>query len=329
MPRHVVFKKTGGPEVLEFVEEPAPTPGDGEIRLKVEAIGLNRAEIMFREGQYIEQPAFPARIGYEAAGVVEAVGPGVKGIAEGDRVATIPAFSMNEYGMYGERVLVPAHAAAHYPDHLSPAEAAATWMQYLTAYGALVDIGKLAAGQNIVITAASSSVGIAAIQMAKDIGATAIATTRTQVKKPALLKAGADHVIVTEEEDLAERVMGVTDGHGAHMAFDPVAGPMLQKLGAAAARGATIFVYGALSPEPTPYPLFEGLSKGLWIRGYTLFELGADSERMGRARSAVVAGLARGAYKPLIARTFPFDEIADAQRFMASNQQIGKIVVEV
>ena len=180
---------------------PLTEPGEGEVRLKVEAIGLNRAEVMFRQGQYLESPEFPSRLGYEATGTVDAVGPEVSGIRVGDRVSTIPSFSMGKYGVYGESAIVPASALARYPDNLSPIEGTAIWMQYLTAFGALVEYGHIKKNDPVLITAASSSVGLASIQIARAAGAPAIASTRGVDKKPFLLDAGADQVIVTDEED--------------------------------------------------------------------------------------------------------------------------------
>jgi NADPH2:quinone reductase len=256
MPKQVVFHETGDAHVLKIEDQPVCEPGAGEVRINVAAIGLNRAEIMFRRGQYLEQPQFPSRLGYEASGVVDALGPGVEGLNVGDRVSTIPAFSMVQYGVCGESAIVPAHAVAAYPENLSPAEGTSIWMQYMTAYGALVNYGKLKQGDVVLITAASSSVGLAAIQMVKAANATAIASTRGAGKKQALLDAGADHVIVTDEENLVERVMAITASNGATILFDPVAGPMLTTLAQATARGGTIFVYGALAPAPTPYSGF-------------------------------------------------------------------------
>jgi len=327
MPKQVVFHETGGAEVLKIEDQQVVEPGEGEVRIKVAAIGLNRAEVMFRMGHYLEQPQFPSRLGYEAAGVVEALGSGVDGLSIGDRVSTIPAFSMVQYGVYGESVIVPAHVVAAYPENLSPAEGASIWMQYMTAYGAIVDYGGLKEGDVVLITAASSSVGLAAIQISKAGGATAIASTRTADKKQALLDAGADHVIVTNDEDLPDRVMAITEGQGANLVFDPVAGPMLTALAQATARGGTIFVYGALSTDPTPFPLMEALGKGLSIRGYTLFEITGVPERMAKAKQFVYDGLAAGQLKPVVARTFALDDIVEAHRYMESNQQIGKIVV--
>ena len=329
MPTVVRFHETGGPEVLRLEDLPLTDPGEGEVRLKVEAIGLNRAECMFRQGQYLETPEFPSRLGYEAAGIVDAVGPGCSGIKIGDRVSTIPSFSVGKYGVYGETAIVPAYATAHYPDNLTPVEGAAIWMQYMTAYGALIEFGELRREDSVLITASSSSVGLAAIQMTKATGASAIATTRGADKRQVLLDAGAEHVVVTDEKDLAEAVMGITGGQGARLIFDPIAGPILEKLAEAAARGGIIFEYGALSTSPTPFPLFPALSKGLTIRGYTLFEIVSDPEKFARGKRYIYDGIQSAALKPIIDRTFPLKDIVDAHRYMESNQQKGKIVVIV
>ena len=328
MPKIVRFYETGGPEVLKIEESPLMEPGVGEVRLKVEAIGLNRAEVMFRQGQYLENPVFPSRIGYEAAGVIDAIGPDAAGIKIGDRVSTIPSFSVGAYGVYGESAIVPAYAVARYPEKLSPVEGTAIWMPYLTAFGALIEYGRLQKNQTVLITAASSSVGLAAIQITKSVGATAIAITRGTDKKSFLLGVGADHVIVSDEQDLVENVMAITSGKGADLAFDPVAGPMLEQLAGAAAPGATIFEYGALSTAATSFPLFAALAKGLTVRGYTLFEIVKNVESLARGKQFVYSGLETGVLKPIIDRVFPLENIVDAHRYMESNLQKGKIVVQ-
>ena len=330
MPKIVRFHETGEADVLKLEELPLTEPGEGEVRLKVEAIGLNRAEVMFRRGQYLETPKFPSQLGYEAAGIVDAVGPDVNSFQVGDRVSSIPAFSMTSYGVYGESAIGPVHAVAHYPDNLSTVEGAAIWMQYLTAFGALIEYGKLKKDDVVLITAGSSSVGLAAIQITKATRAMAIVTTRGTDKKQFLLEAGADHVIVTDEEDLAETVMAITSGKGANLIFDPIGGPVLEELAAAAAFGATIFEYGALSSDPTPFPLFSALAKGLTVRGYTLFELANAPEMLARAREYVFDGLQSSVFKPVIdSSTFCLNDIVKAHRYMESNQQKGKIVVTV
>jgi NADPH:quinone reductase-like Zn-dependent oxidoreductase len=244
-------------------------------------------------------------------------------------VSTIPSFSIGAYGVYGESAVVPAYAAAHYPGMLSPVEGTAIWMQYLTAFGALIEFGKLQKNDTVLITAASSSVGLAAIQITKSVGATAIAITRGADKNAFLMGAGADHVIITDEQDLVEGVMALTSGKGAAMAFDPVAGPILGELAGAAAPGATIFEYGALSPDPATFPLFAALAKGLTVRGYTLFEIVKNAERLARGKQFIYNGLASGALKPIIDRTFPLESIVEAHRYMESNRQKGKIIVTV
>lgn len=333
--RIVRFHETGGSSVLQIDELSRTSPEPDEVRIEIAAIGLNRAEVMFRNGAYLVAPSLPSRIGYEASGVIDAVGSNVTEFAIGDRVSTIPALSMSEYGVYGESATVPAYAVAKYPENLTPIEGTAIWMQYITAWGGLIDIGKLQAGQNIIITAASSSVGLSAIQIAKSVGATVIATTRGPSKVDSLLKAGADHVVQTGSEDLAERTAEITGGVGAHLIFDPVGGPMLQALADAAALGGMIIEYGALDDRETPYPLFTALGKGLSIRGYTLFEItsdaisGARRDRLEAAKDYVFNGVSSGDLKPIIDKTFPLDSIRDAHEHLESNEQIGKIVVTV
>jgi NADPH:quinone reductase-like Zn-dependent oxidoreductase len=325
----VRFHRTGGPEVLSLDTVDVPPPGPGEVRIAVKALGLNRAEAMFRSGRYLEEPTFPSRLGYEAAGIVEAVGPDVTDFKPGDAVSTIPAFSQGKYGVYGDVAIVPAYAVAKHPTSLGWEEAASIWMQYLTAYGALIGIANLSAGEAVAIPAASSSVGLAAIQIANMVGATPIALTRRGNKRDVLTQHGAAHVIATEEQDLVAELKRLTDGQGVRVVFDPVAGPTVAKLISAMARGGILFLYGALSPEPTPLPLFEVLGKSLTLRGYILFEITGDPARLEAAKAFVIDGLASGKLRPAIAKTFPLSEIVEAHRYLESNQQVGKIVVTV
>jgi NADPH:quinone reductase-like Zn-dependent oxidoreductase len=325
----VRFHAFGGPEVLKIQEEPIPDPGKGEVRLDVKAIGLNRAEVMFREGRYLETAVLPSKLGYEAAGVVAAVGPDVDKSWLGKKVSTLPAFLMTSYGVYGEVAIVPVSALAVYPEELTPEEGTSIWMQYLTAYGALIHHARIARNDFAMITAASSSVGIAAIEIVKTEGAISIATSRTSKKKAALLEIGAAHVIATEEEDLLARVQEITAGKGVRVIFDPIAGKGLEALAQVAAVGGTIFEYGALASEATPFPLFTALSKGLSIRGYTLREILFDPNLSAAAVQYVFEHVKAGGFKPRIDRVFQFSQIVEAHRYMESNEQIGKIVVTV
>ena len=323
------FHQTGDASVLQFDTLPVAEPGPGQIRIKVKALGLNRAEVMFRQGAYLEVPEFPARIGYEASGLVEAIGEGVEGFAVGDAVGTIPAFSMGEFGVYGEHAIVPAHAVAHKPESLSHRQNAAIWMQYVTAWGALVHLGKLQAGQTLLVTAGSSSVALAAVQLAKRIGAQVVVTTRGPEKVEFILQQGADHVIQTEREDLVQRMAEITKGRGAQLIFDPVAGPMLEQLAEVAAPGAMIIEYGALASDPTPYPLFAALAKALTIRGYTLFELSQQPQTLQQAKEYLIPLFEQQSLLPVLDKDFPLEQIRQAHDYMQSNQQMGKITVSV
>src|SRR5712672_1104053 len=247
MSRTIKFAQAGGPEVLEFIEVETPAPGSHEVLIKVKAIGINRADSMWRNDKYVESPIFPAGLGYDAAGVVDAVGRDVTDFIVGDVVSTIPAFSLNKYSAYGEVILAPDHAVVKHPESLSFVEAASVWMMFITAYGALVFDAKVKAGDFVIIPAASSSVGLAAIQIAKYAGATPIAMTRTSDKKKRLQEAGAVHVIATQEQDMVAEMMRITNGNGARVAFDPVGGQDFPKLISALANQGIVYIYGPLA----------------------------------------------------------------------------------
>lgn len=334
MARIIRFHEVGGPEVLRVEDLAVEAPGPGEVRLRVEAIGLNRAEVLFREGQYIVAPDLPSRLGYDAAGEIDAVGAGVTGVAVGDRVHTIPTFSAAEYGVYGESAVVPAHAVAPHPGTISAAQATTCGVQYLTVYFGLVELGQLEAGQTLLTTAASSSTGIASIQLAKAIGAQVIATTRTSAKKQALLDHGADHVVVTQDEDLVERVQTITGEAGAHVVFDPIGGPMLERFAEVVAPRGRILIYGLLELSPMTLPPFPLLLKCFSVQGYQVFnftgspDFPRQEQAVARANAFLFDLLASGDLVPILdPRTFDLADIADAHRYMESNQQIGKIVV--
>lgn len=329
MARIVRIHEYGDASVLKLEDLEVSAPAANEVQISVKAIGLNRAEVMFRNHAYLQEAEFPSRLGYEAAGIVTAVGSDVTEITIGDSVALIPPLDITRWGTYGELANVPAHLVVKSPENLSFEEAAASWMQYVTAWGALIEQAKLRQGDFVIVTAASSSVGLAAFQMARMVGATSIAITRTHAKKQALLDAGAAHVIVSDGEDIVERVMTITAGQGARVVFDPVGGPSFEPLTQSMARGGILLEYGALSSEPTPFPLFTVLSKSLTLKGYLYAEIVADPEALERAKAFILQGLKSGALRPIIAKTFTLSDIQDAHRFLEANQQIGKIVVTV
>ena len=319
------FEQLGGPEVLRFADVPARDPGPGEVSLKVEAVGLNRAESMYYHGLYMEQPQLPSGLGYEAVGTVAAVGPDVEAALVGQRFGTIPGYSMNHYPVLAEAAVVPASVLAPVPSSFSAAQAAAVWMQYATAYGALVPFGQVSSGDFVIITAASSSVALAAIQIVKAQGGTSIAVTRTAAKKERILSLGADHVIVADQEDLVARVAQITGGRNARVVFDPIGGPGVDALAQATATGGTIFIYGMLSGLPTALPM-SGFGRRIAMYGYTFNELRGTPE-WDVMKRYIYDHLVDGSFKPEISRIFPFAETVEAYRFLESNEQVGKVVI--
>ncbi len=329
MSRSVRIHQFGDAEVLTIDDVEVGAPGPGEVRLRIHAIGLNRTEVTLRSGRSPVKPALPTPIGFEAAGVVEALGPDVSGVSVGDRVTLVPAYGASRYGLYGEVSLAPARSLAPIPDGVSFVEAAATWAAFGAAWGGLVAAGALTAGQTVLISAASSGVGLAAIQIANRLSARPIALTRTGAKARALLDHGAAAVIATADQDVVEEVKRLTDGAGADLVFDPVGGPQFATLARATAAGGTLVLYGALDSQPTVVPPFDIFARNLTIRGLSLPALAGDDATLAALKAFVSSGLADGSLQPTVARTFAFDQIADAHRFLESGEQVGKIIVTV
>ena len=328
MSKVVRVYRHGGPEELRTEDLDIGDPGPGEVRLRVEAIGLNRSEALFRAGMYPVTPKFPTLIGYEGVGVIETLGPGVQGFVPGERVCVIPNFHLGEYGIYAERAIVPARSLLAPPPGLSTTEAASIWMQYFTAL-AIIEIAHAAVGDYVIVRAASSSVGLAAIQLANWAGAVPIAVTRQTAKTAALKQHGAVHVIATDALDLVTEVQRITGGKGARIIFDPVGGPEVEQLALAAAQEGIILIYGGLSGKPTPFPHWPAALKGLSLRGWVASSIWSHPGRFSRNRDLILQGLASGHLKPIIAKTFPFSQIVAAHRYLESNQQVGKVVVTV
>lgn len=329
MSKQIQFTKTGSPDVLQIVDVAVPAPKAHEVQIQIHAIGLNRAEMMYREGAYVIDPVFPATLGYEGAGVVTAIGDGVSEFAIGDKVSVIPSFMFTEYGTYGELVNMPKHAVVKPPDTLTMEQASASWMAFVTAYGGLLEFGKLQKGDVVVLGGATSSVGLAAIQIAKMQGATVIALSRTHAKGDVLLEKGADFVVATIEDDVTAKLLEITNGKGVNLVFDPVGGQEAAKIINAMAQDGRYIIYGALSHDDIAVPVFPILGKHLTVRGYELFEITTVPEKLAQAKKFVYDGLASGRLKPEIDKVFAFDEMVKAHEYMASNQQIGKIVVKV
>ena len=228
--RVIRFHRTGGPEVLQIDEIELPPLKNNEVLLKMDALAISRADILWREGDYVENPILPAQIGYEGAGIVDSIGPKVKTIRPGDRVSTFPAASLADYAAHGEKIVYPESSLLIYPPNLNPGQAASANTALFLAYFALVELGGLQRGRYAVITAATASTGIAAIQLAKRLGAKCIAITQSSSRRAELTSTGADHVIVAGEEDIRDAIIDLTDGLGADLIYDAVGGPGLEEL---------------------------------------------------------------------------------------------------
>ncbi|MGW2707031.1 zinc-dependent alcohol dehydrogenase family protein [Streptomyces sp. NPDC001340] len=325
--RTVLFHELGGPDVLTVEEVELPAPGPGEVLVKVEALGLNRAEVLFRAGTYYYRPTLPAsRNGYEAAGEVEAVGEKVTAFAPGDPVLSAANFELSAHGVYGDRVLLPESALVPRPAGVDAVTGAAAWLTYTTAYGALVERAGLVPGHQVLITGASSGVGSAAIQVVRRAGAVPVVTTRTEAKRQRLLDLGAEHVIVSADEDVVKEARRLTGGRGVDIVLDAIGGAGFAELGGAVVQDGTLVSYGWLDERPILLPRQWPLT----VHGYANISLTGTAEGRHRAAHYLASGLADGTLRPVLGEVFDgLDRIGDAHHLMESNRHTGKIVVRV
>jgi NADPH:quinone reductase-like Zn-dependent oxidoreductase len=333
------FHQYGDPEVLQLEAIPLSEPRANEVLVRVQAMSLNRADLLWMANTYIETPQLPARIGYEIAGIVEAVGTDISAFQVGDRVSSIPAFSISDYANFGETAILPERGLMKTPALFAATQGASFAFSYFTGYFALLELGKLQPYQTVLITAGTSTTGLAAIAIAKKIGAKIIATTRTSKKREVLLAAGADAVIATEEEDLVSRVLELTQGKGADVIYDAVAGALSEKLAQAVKIQGHWIVYGALDVENLgSFPWWTAFTRTFHFHVYKVFDftgnrqlgLLGDEAAFARAKALIAAGLADGSFPITIDREFTgLASLPDAMRYMASNQAAGKIVVNL
>lgn len=312
---------------LPLRERPTPEPGEGEVRVRVRAFGINRADLLQRQGAYPAPPDAPADIlGLEVAGEVDALGPpgGTGGWAVGERVMGITAG-----GAYAEYVVVPAGHLVPVPEGYSLVEAAAIPEAFVTAYDAL-ERGRLAAGEWVLVHAVGSGVGTAVLQLAQTRGARCVGTSRTRAKLHQALALGLDVGIDTSTDDLVPDVRRAT-GDGAHAAVDLVGGALFPKtLEALRPRGRLVLV-GLSAGRRTELDLGLVLRRRLSIEGTVLRSRSRveKDEVMAQFRAAVLPLLEARTVRPVIDRVWPFTEVEEAHAAMAANATFGKLVVEV
>lgn len=324
----LVFDDLGDRHGLTVREVPLPEPGPGRLRIRTLAFGLNQADLLLMQGRHYVVGELPIRLGYEGCGIVDAIGRGVTGFRVGERVTTLPNVD-GPFWMASEYALADAAFTAPWPEDWSPAEATGFWMQYLTAYFPMAELFPVSAGDWVVITAASGGTGLGAIAVAKALGARVIATSRTSAKRQLLLDHGADIVIATEEEPIAQAVLKVTDGAGARLINDTIGGPFVAEYVEALAFGGTIYVHGGLSgSNEVRFPIVPLVRRRGALHGYSLINELRMADARERGRRFVTEGIATGTLpRPLIDSIFPMEQAADAYARMASGQQRGKIVV--
>ncbi len=329
MPRAWVIHDYSGYQGLSLETFDTEEPGPGEIRLRVEAFALNWGDMDLMHDRYsFSFPEFPARIGMEATGIVEAIGPDVTGIEPGERVCTLPYFYANQ-GTSAESAIVDARYVTKAPEGLSAVECASVWMQYMTAYFPLAEISRAGPGFNMLVTAATGTAGTASLEIGRILGATMIGTTRHDYNRGFLESVGANHVIATGGGDLAEQIMKATDGVGIHAAFDPVGGGLIGQYSKAFARNARIYFYGTLDETFPELPIVDMFQANAVFHPYSLFNYVEDRDMCEKGKAFVYEALASGKIAPRIDRVYPMEGYRDAFDYMSKPRKThGKIVVE-
>jgi NADPH2:quinone reductase len=323
--RAVVITKPGGPDVLEIQEQPTPEPQADQVRVRVHATSLNRADLLQRAGGYPAPPPWPPHIpGLEIAGVIDARGPTATGFAVGDRV-----FGLVGGGGYAEYSITTPDQLAPIPDNLDWSEAAAVPEVFMTAYDALFVQANLSLGERLLVHAIGSGVGTAALQLAKAAGATVYGTTRSPDKTQQAQVLGLDAAF--NSDGFADSVRTATEGKGVDVLIDFVGAPYLaENLDALAPRGRMVIV-GLMGGAKAQIDLGTLMSKRLQIFGTVLRSRsrGEKASLTARFAAKVVPLLAQGRVRPIVDRVFGLDEVVAAHTYMESNANFGKIVLRI
>jgi len=325
--RAVVIREPGGPEVLELREVPTPHPSRGEVRVRVRATAVNRADLLQRLGRYPAPPGAPADIpGIEIAGEIEAVGDGVDPGAAGMR-----AFGIVGGGGYAEYAVAHARTLVPIPEGTTFCEAAAVPEAFVTAWDGMIRQARLAAGETVLIHATAGGVGTAALQIANAIGARPIGTTRTKEKLPLARQLGLAEGLVVDQGRFADEVLARTGGRGADVVLDLVGGAYVAEGLACLATNGRIVVASTMAGVRVEVDLGLLMRKRARLHGTTLRGRPLE-EKILAARELerhVAPLLARGTVRAVVDRVLPLAEAAEAHRAMQSNVLFGKIVLEV
>jgi NADPH:quinone reductase-like Zn-dependent oxidoreductase len=335
--RQVWIPKIGGPEVLEVREAPDPEPREGQVRIRVRAAGINFADVLARMGLYQDAPRLPAVVGYEVAGEVDRLGPGVTGPPVGSRV-----LAMTRFGGYSDAVCVPAGHAAPIPDRLGFEAAAAIPVTYLTAWIMLVWLGNVRRGERVLIHAAAGGVGQAALQICRWRGAEVIGTASAG-KHARLQELGVAHCIDYRTQDFEAEVRRLTGGRGVDVVLDAVGGESFAKSYRCLASLGRLFLFGISSFAPGQkrslaaallgflrLPAFKPVSlmnENRGVFGVNMGHLWDRGDELGAMLREILDLCAAGTLDPVVDRTFPFAEAAAAHAYIQERRNFGKVVL--
>jgi putative PIG3 family NAD(P)H quinone oxidoreductase len=327
--RAVVIPRAGGPEVLEVREVPAPEPGTGEVRVRVRATAINRADLLQRQGRYPAPPGAPRDIpGLEFAGVVEALGTGASLWRPGERV-----FGLAGGGAHAEYIVAHERALAAIPSTLDWTAAAAVPEAFITAHDALVSQAALRTGERVLIHAAGSGVGLAAVQFVRAAGALPFGTSRTAWKVERARELGLEDGVTLDRDlaGLADRVAAWTSGDGMDVILDLVGGPYVRASVDSLALRGRLMLIATVGGADAGFDLRRALARRITIRG-TVLRARALEEKIAATRrfaAEVVPLFERAVLRPVIDTRLPLDAIQDAHRRVESNETFGKVVLTV
>ncbi len=336
--RAVWIPKYGKPDVLEVREAADPTPGRGQVRIRVRASGINFAEIMARQGLYQDAPPPPMVVGYEVAGVIDALGPEVDGREEGQRV-----LAMTQFGGYADTVCVDAPQSYVLPQSMSFEEGAALPVNYLTAYHMLFNVFRLRPGDHVLIHQAAGGVGTAASQLCRSVGGVTTYGTASKAKHDYVRGHGCDHPIDYHSVDYADEVRRLTDGRGVHVVLDALGGDDWKKGYSLLRPGGLLMpfgwanmakfgkrrmthVVGQLTKMPwwTPMKLMHE-NKG--VAGVNMGHLWDERELTNEAFTALLRMYEEGQIKPHVDRAFPMEQASQAHAYIEAGQNVGKVLL--
>lgn len=335
--RQIVTTGTGGIEVLKVQEKPDPTPRAGEVVIRVRAAGLNFADILSRQGLYPDSPPKPCVMGYEVSGVIESVGEGVNSSFVGKSVAALTRF-----GGQSELVVVKAMQVFDKPDGLTFEQAAAIPVNYLTAYALLVVMGSLHAGESVLIHNAGGGVGLAALDIAKKIGAVSYGTASPS-KHKFLAERGLDHAIDYRSHDWQPVLQQLTNGKGVDLVIDPIGGAHWKKSFAALRHTGRLGMFGVSTASAnglsgklkmlkavvqTPwFHAFPLLNRNRGVFGLNLGHMWHEPEKIAVWMRDILHGVEEGWVQPHVDQAFSFDEVGKAHQYLEARKNIGKVVL--